>query len=74
MKHKLFIDSDTALEFKSLVTLWQYCEKNNIKDVIVLTTYPFGMFRVFNSYLRIDKCTEIFDTENEALKYIGSFI
>ena len=37
MKHKLFIDSDTALEFKSRAKAFIYVDKNQLKSWMLLS-------------------------------------
>jgi len=76
MTTKLFIDSDTALNFKSRAQAFIYAEKNGIPSM-VLTQYPVDSglkFSVFNPYIKSESCIEYFNTESEALKYIGSFL
>ena len=78
MRHFLYIDSETRLEFSSRAKAFIYADKNNITS-IVLTVYDKTMsvshqYTVFNPYLVGCGCVEYFKTENQALKHIASFL
>ena len=83
MKVRLFIDADTCLDFKSRGKAFVYADKNNLKAFCILTEnekysdlptktthsvfislYPEGDTR----------CIQWFESENDALKCIGSFL
>ncbi len=80
MKYYLFTDSDTRLEFSSRGKAFVYADKHNIPSV-VLTEYETHPaisvaynYSVFNPFLTSTNCVEYFKNENDALKYIGSFL
>lgn len=73
MLTKLFIDSDTYIEFNSRTEAIVYAEKHAVPKYILMTVYPMSQtICIFNPFLT-ENFTEYFDTESEALKYIGSF-
>ncbi len=77
---RLYIDSDTCLEFNSRAKAFIYAEKHGLANFMLLTSYDkqpdlkttFN-FSVFNPYLS-EKCVEYFETEAQALLYIGNFL
>ena len=74
MKHKLFIDSDTCLEFSELANALMYASRKGMTAFMVLSVYPSGQAKVFNPLLKTTDCVVHFESESEALKHIGSFL
>lgn len=78
MQTLLFIDSDTCLTFKNRAAAFIYAEKQGLTSWMLLTKYDGemkGRCSVFNPFItEVAGCVEYFDSEADALKYIGSFI
>lgn len=78
MTHKLFIDADTALEFSSRAKAFIYTETKGSTAYCLLTTgYTKGRASVFNNLIIQNNeqgGVEYFGTEQDAMKYIGSFL
>lgn len=74
VKVYLMIDSDTRLEFPNSSVALQYANRKGLTNTILLTTYTDGKaFRVFNPYLT-KELVRYFETEKDAMYYIGTFI
>jgi len=76
MNYQLFIDADTALEFSSRAKAFIYAD-NYLKTngwMLLTTGYNNGRASVFNPYLKDDRLVEYFETEQDALRYISSFL
>lgn len=82
--HKLFIAADTALVFSSRAKAFIHVDNKELKSWMLLTTgYKNGRASVYNPLVRSkldliegtnDGCVEYFNSESDALKYIGSFL
>lgn len=78
MKHQLFIDSDTCLEFSSRSKAFQHVDRHEIPKWMLLTIHASGKCDVFNPF-ESDKygsegIVDLFETERDAHLYIGSYL
>lgn len=74
MKSKLFVESDTCLEFSSGSKAIIFAAKKGMTSFIILTFYPDSdIVKVFNPML-VNNPVEYLENEATALKYVGSFL
>lgn len=82
MKHSLFLDSETTMNFSSRSKAFQYVDKKALKSWMLLTSYIDenslkGQFSVFNPFIMQNGSeggVEYFKSEKDAMHYIGSFL
>lgn len=77
MQCYLFTDADTRLTFKNRAQAFVYADKHSIPSMVLTVYTTVGSSlkcSVYNPFLKIENCIEYFESESDALKYIGSFL
>lgn len=76
MYSRLFIDSDTCLTFKNQAQAIQYCRVKGLGKRLILNVHESkngARYSIYNPHLLHPESIEYFNTESEALHYLGSF-
>ena len=71
--YKLFINSESEIQFKTMLGAVLGAEKMKVPAMILVEKND--VYRVYNPFLTDKNCpSEDFLSEDDALKYIGSFL